>query len=246
MRSEENSIGSEYQSVLEEHMPMDPDTSAATEFVFPADEIANPGFEFADMKGEPTKEESAAHQQKKRKKKRHDSLVRKMSYMVASAVAVITISQTLGGAIEQNVVAAGGSVKGDLRFSIQWNEKLDNQDDLDAHCLEPGGYDIFYGNARTLSPAGGELDVDIINPGEHVAVENIIYADRRVMENGTYQLAVHCFSKNGGVSGFKAQIEIRGRIYNFKYDKALEDGETIVVAEVTVENGRFSLNKKLK
>lgn len=245
MRSEENSRGSEFQKIKEGYLTEEPDYNSASDIVKTANEFSDAGAEFWDMSTIASEEDTARKQKKKEKRKGHQSLVRKMSYMVASTVAVVVLSMTLGGTIEQNVVTAGGSVDGDLRFSIQWNEQDNNHDDLDAHCIEPGGYEIFFGNANVLSPAQGVLDVDIIQPSDSVAVENIIYADRKEMEEGTYQLAVHCYSKRDGVGGFKAQIEIMGIIYNFKYEGEMEQGDTIVVAEVTLQNGRLSLDNKL-
>lgn len=178
---------------------------------------------------------------KAKRKKQHEKLVRKMSYLVASTVAVVVLSNTLGNSIGSNVNKAGGNTRGDLRFSIQWNDRNNNKDDLDAHCLEPEGYEIFYGNAGVMSPAGGCLDVDIVQPGENVAVENIIYESRKDMKDGTYQLFVHCFAEREGNSGFSAEVEIRGRVYEFKHSRKMEQGEIVVVAEVILENGKFRL-----
>jgi len=246
MRTEENSRGSEFQTITEGYLAKEPNYNSVSDIAKPVNEFSDAGAEFSDMKEHVSEDVTEGEHAKKEKQKRHQSLVRRMSYMVASAVAVVVLSRTLGGNIEQNVISAGGSVDGDLRFSIQWNERDNNHDDLDAHCIEPGGYEIYFGNANTLSPAQGMLDVDIINPGDSVAVENVIYADRKKMEEGTYRLAVHCFSKVDGTDGFKAQIEIRGIVYNFKYEGKMESGDTVVVAEVTLENGRFTLDSKLK
>lgn len=146
--------------------------------------------------------------------------------------------------MKENVKAAGGKVDGDLRFSMQWNDEDYNPNDFDAHCKEPNGYHIYYGNKGRLSLSGGVLDVDIINPIRNkAAVENITYANRRDMMDGVYQLFVHCYSNNGGKSGFKAEVEFDGSIYSFVCNRPLKDGEVVQVAEVTLKNGVFSIKE---
>lgn len=149
--------------------------------------------------------------------------------------------------IKENVKSAGGKIDGDLRFSIQWNDEEDNFNDFDAHCLESNNkYEIFFGNRNRMSPNGGSLDVDIINPRHgHAAVENIVYASKSRMQSGMYQFFVHCYSNRGGKSGFKAEIEFDGTIYSFSYNKPMRTGETVRVADVTLKNGIFSIEEKL-
>ena len=115
-------------------------------------------------------------------------------------------------AIKENVKSAGGVVEGDLRFSIQWNDGVVNENDLDAHCISPVSH-IYYGSKS--GRCSGNLDVDIINPNRQVAVENIIYPSKENMPKGSYQFKVVNYSDRGG-SDFKAQIEIEGTIYNYE------------------------------
>ena len=148
--------------------------------------------------------------------------------------------------VKQNVKNAGGKVDGDLRFSIQWNEDGRDNCDLDAHCKEASGYEIYYSTARApkLSPTKGQLDVDIIHPDGEVAVENITWADRKTMSDGTYKFFVHQYS--GSVkNGFRAEIEFDGNIYSFDYPHPMRTGENVVVAEVTLKNGEFKINEKI-
>ena len=117
-------------------------------------------------------------------------------------------------AMKERVKAAGGKVDGVLRFSIQWNEQNDNQNDYDAHAKDPSGSHIYYGR-RVGHGSSGTLDVDIIQPGSKPAVENIIYTDINRMPDGMYRFWVHVFSNRGGQNGFRAQIEFDGVIHDF-------------------------------
>ena len=150
--------------------------------------------------------------------------------------------------IKENVKNAGGNVTGDLRFSIQWNDNGDNNNDFDAHCTEclPGGRnnEIYYCSKRSAY-THGQLDVDIIQPYGKVAVENIYWTSRNTMCDGKYIFYVHNFNHRGGRSGFSAEIEFDGTIYKFNYDKELRQNENVIVAEVTLKDGQFTIKELL-
>lgn len=155
-------------------------------------------------------------------------------------------SGNMTDSMKERVKNAGGKVDGDLRFSIQWNDDDYNSNDLDAHCIEPNRYEIYYGNKCSYSPSKGMLDVDIINPARGIpAVENITYNNRSQMMDGVYKLFVHCYSKRYGKSGFKAEVEFDGQIYAFEYNKELRSNEKVQVAEVILKNGVFTIKEML-
>lgn len=132
--------------------------------------------------------------------------------------------------MKQRVKAAGGKVDGVFRFSIQWNEDGDNQNDFDAHCVEPDGNEIFYAN-KVSRHTMGNLDVDVINP-RGVAVENITWGDAGGMTDGDYRFFVHCFSHRGGTSGFRAEIEFDGETYSFAHNKDIKNCDFVEVATI--------------
>ena len=146
--------------------------------------------------------------------------------------------------MKERVKAAGGKVDGDLRFSIQWNESGKDGSDVDAHCKEPNGNEIYYANEYSTYTKG-VLDVDIRYPAGKIAVENITWADRRTMKDGVYKFFVNQFSARGTNDGFRAEIEFDGQIYSFEYNKPMRTGESIQVAEVTLKDGVFTIKEKL-
>lgn len=156
-------------------------------------------------------------------------------------------SGNMTDSMKERVKAAGGKVDGDLRFSIQWNEDGKDNCDLDAHCKEAGGFEIYFGSAKKprYSPTRGQLDVDIIHPNGDIAVENITWADRRTMRTGKYLFFVHQYSGSAR-NGFRAEIEFDGQTYSFDYNKSMRSEENVQVAEVTLNaNGTFTIKELL-
>lgn len=152
--------------------------------------------------------------------------------------------------IKENVKAAGGSVTGIVRFSIQWNDGngKDNSD-LDAHCLEPQGGDHIYFGCRKSLRTRGELDIDITQPVDQcrasngVAVENITYPSKEYMIPGTYKFFVNQFAYRGS-QGFKAEIEVNGEIHSYEYNAPVRGN--VDVAEVILDqSGNFKVVDKL-
>ena len=139
--------------------------------------------------------------------------------------------------MKERVKAMGGDVDVDLRFTIQWNDgEYWDKNDLDAHCTEPDGEEIYYHHMRS-SKTGGWLDVDIINPNNgEAAVENIQFKDRHKMIPGDYLFRVHQYTYRGGDEGFQAEIEFDGRIYKFNYPFKLNQKEYVDVAKVTLHD----------
>lgn len=152
--------------------------------------------------------------------------------------------------LKENVKAAGGKVDGDLRFSIQWNDGFEfDQNDLDAHCIEPDDELYFgHGKAPDFSYNRGQLDVDIIHPiNNKPAVENIIYGNRKFMKPGNYTFYVHCYSGRSGRSGFRTEVEYDGEIHSYNYTNPLFTGNIVKVATVTVDSNRnFTIKHHLQ
>ena len=147
--------------------------------------------------------------------------------------------------IKRNVKLAGGSITGVLRFSIQWNDDQFDPNDLDAHCIEPNGFRIYFDTPYDNS-TGGNLDIDIRWPDKGIpAVENITFPDVDRMRVGEYVFGVHQYAYRGGRNGFKAEIEFDGQIYKFEYNNMLRDDEFVEVARVEFDGEKFTIKEKL-
>jgi hypothetical protein len=79
-----------------------------------------------------------------------------------------------------------GAKGGDIQLSLFWR----NHNDLDLHCIDPMGFEIFYSN-RTSPLSGGELDIDqnVREPYNSAPVENI-YWPRGAAPPGLYRVFV--------------------------------------------------------
>ena len=138
--------------------------------------------------------------------------------------------------IKEKVKKAGGNVTGDLCCRLAWF----NHDDLDFHMIErpkaDRPYEIYYHTKATLSPSGGMLDVDM-NASRGTTsepVENIFYKQLSFMKEGEYTLFVQNFAKREYTKvGFEVEIDYRGSVTKFVYEKALRDKENVNVAVMT-------------
>ena len=140
--------------------------------------------------------------------------------------------------IKERVKSAGGSVDGKLRASLSWS----NSDDLDIHCWEPCGNEVYFAN-RLSASSGARLDVDM-NAGGRTSltpVENIIWKDK--VPNGKYKVGVHQFSRRGREDqGYSVQIEFCGQIFDFGFDRNIGNsiGFEIKNGQITFNNGSKS------
>ena len=85
-----------------------------------------------------------------------------------------------------------GAKTGDVQLSLLWN----NYNDLDLHCIDPNGEEIYYSHKRSRSR--GELDVDM-NAGlrrSREPVENIYWPEGGA-PSGKYRVFVNHFSNHG-------------------------------------------------
>jgi hypothetical protein len=157
-------------------------------------------------------------------------------------------SGNIADSMKQRVKAAGGNVDGVLRFSIQWNEEGNNNNDLDAHSIEPDENLIHFPSKGRKHPSSGMLDVDIVNPSRHeVAVENITWTNLNKMPEGVYKMVVHTYANRGGTGGFRAEVEFNGELHEFDYPHPTSTGEYVHVADVTYSKTKgFSIKKHLE
>lgn len=151
--------------------------------------------------------------------------------------------------IKNAVKSQGGGVDGVLRFSIMWAEDLIDDSDLDAHCSQPNGFEIYYSKMRDSS-THGELDIDVINPQSHKrdkkvdVVENITWPDITRMPEGIYNMFIHQYSERSS-QGFKAEIEFGGEFHEYEHKGSLRQGIKFKIARVALKDGKFTIEHDL-
>lgn len=125
--------------------------------------------------------------------------------------------------IKERVKQAGGNVDGELRISLSWF----NHDDLDLYVVQPNGNLIYYGDKQ------GKLDVDMNAGGSGLTndpVENVIFTSNPL--EGKYIVKVNNFCKRtSNNKGYAVQIECRGEVYDFEFEKSPNDRATQIVVE---------------
>lgn len=152
---------------------------------------------------------------------------------------------SLADSMKEKVKAAGGSIDGVLRFTIQWNdEDTKGVLDFDAEAYEPDGNHIYFSNNKKpgRSRLGGQLDVDMIRPNS-IGIENITWDTLGKMQQGVYKLAIRNYD-SGHNTGFKAEVEFNGEIHSFYYPKKVM-GE-MEIAHVTLSKEGFSIQPKIE
>lgn len=121
-------------------------------------------------------------------------------------------------------LAQAGAKTGDPQISLSW----ENYNDLDLHCVEPGGFEIFFKNRRSQS--GGELDVDMnVQPESNRPVENIYY-DPRIAPRGEYAVYVNHYHNHGGrdPTPYTVHITTGGRTTTYSGSISFGDPKKLV------------------
>jgi hypothetical protein len=108
-------------------------------------------------------------------------------------------------------VGAGG---GDIQISLSWQ----NYNDLDLHCIDPAGEEIFFGHRRSAH-TGGELDVDqnASLPYNMSPVENI-YWPYGGAPAGLYRISVVYYAPHSSTdaTAFMVRTVVRGQTNYFR------------------------------
>jgi hypothetical protein len=92
--------------------------------------------------------------------------------LVLTPPGVVVSSNSTEAASIQDRLGAANAQGGEIQISLSWN----NYNDLDLHCIDPSGEEIWFNNRRSRH-TGGELDVDknANYPYTSNAVENIYW-----------------------------------------------------------------------
>jgi hypothetical protein len=102
---------------------------------------------------------------------------------------------------------------GDVQISLSWH----NFNDLDLHCIDPAGEEIFFGHRRS-SRTGGELDIDQnAGPPYNMSPVENIYWPFGGAPSGLYRIFVVYYSPHSGTdaTAFLVRTVVRGKTNYF-------------------------------
>jgi hypothetical protein len=150
------------------------------------------------------------------------NLLRTNGPVTVMAVAPSDLVETPPGVAAVNVPEAAamerrlGEVSargGDIQISLSWH----NYNDLDLHCIDPGGEEIFFGHRRSAR-TGGELDIDqnANLPYNMSPVENI-YWPFGGAPSGLYRIFVVYYAPHSGTdaTAFMVRTVVGGKTNYF-------------------------------
>lgn len=129
--------------------------------------------------------------------------------------------------IKARVKKAGGNIEALMRVSLAWF----NKDDLDLHCIVPGGGHIYFGNKAGILDVDMNAFVNIVrDPVENLAFTKVI--------DGQYQIRINSYARRETVDvGFTLEVEFDGIVQQFTHDKAIGNRDSVDALVLTVKNG---------
>ena len=133
--------------------------------------------------------------------------------------------------IGEGVLLAGS---GNVQITLTW----DNYADIDLHCIDPAGFQIYFANPYS-SYTGGYLDYDnTVGFGP----ENIFFTNA---PNGTYRVFIHYYAANYGITSVNFAVSIiqngTGKVY---YGTISGVGSYVEIDTFTLSSSSRSSNLK--
>lgn len=116
-------------------------------------------------------------------------------------------------------VAPNGKL-GPVVLELRWSDR----NDLDLHCIDPNGEELFYSNPKAKKGSGGYLDVDRNRRGEsNEPVETITYPAGAPA--GEYKVFVRYYANKGDSEPTKYTLTVRVREQTFTVSGVITQDE---------------------